>query len=148
MKAAFPIVLILSLVFSAIRVGAQDWGSSWARVQALDKWSDIEVLDRAGATYRGRFDEADDVSVVIRAGALITRINREDVREIATGGRKGSSAGAAGGVVFGWLLAALGTGAWAPFGTMTIGLPLGLGLAGYYAGHKKPRVIYRAPLTD
>jgi len=120
--------------------------SAWARLQKVERGTPVDVRDRTGATVRGRFAEADDASMTLRDGALTNRIARTDVIEVATTEtRGGSPAGAANGAALGILAAFLmAMDERVMFGPTIVGLPVGLGFAGYYGfGRTKSRVIYR-----
>jgi hypothetical protein len=99
------------------------------------------------------------VSLTLRDGPLTNRIVRTDVIEVATTEtRGGSPSGAASGAAIGILAAFLiapgiafspcggsCTDEKAMLGATIVGLPVGLGVAGYYGfGRKKSHVIYRA----
>jgi hypothetical protein len=84
--------------------------------------------------------------MTLRDGALTNRIARTDVIEVATTEtRGGSPAGAANGAALGILAAFLmAMDERVMFGPTIVGLPVGLGFAGYYGfGRTKSRVIYR-----
>jgi hypothetical protein len=142
---------------SDISTDADD--SAWTGLQKVERGTAVDVLDRTGTVTRGRLAEADDVSLTLRDGALINRIARTDVIEVATTEkRSGSPSGAASGAALGILAAVFIAPriAFSPcygsctdekvmLGATIVGLPVGLGFAGYYGfGRTKPRVIYRA----
>jgi hypothetical protein len=131
---------------------------AWASVQETGRDTEVDVLDRSGTVTRGRLAEVNDAAVRVRNGVLSTWIARGDVVEIATQKGGGSPAGVAGGVALGILAAlviapAIGfspchgscTDGKFLIGATVIGLPVGLGIAGYHAVPRmKSRVIYRA----
>jgi hypothetical protein len=184
--------LILSLVVSATPAAAQDWAQpaagpitrslaaeaaklasihpdakaddvARAHLQKLDRGKEIAVLDKAGHVVQGHFAEADDDSLLLRDGALINRINRAEVLEIATvGSGKGSASAAAGFAMAGAIAAFLldvrlafspcygsCAGNLAMMVGVSAGLPLAGGFGGYY-GFREPvrRVIYHGASTD
>jgi hypothetical protein len=192
MTNAISVALALSFLAPAIPVAAQDWAApapgpiarslsaeavklaevqtkidgddaGWARVRQLGSGTEVLVLDKQGARIQSHFVEADDTALLMRDGALSTRINRADVVEIATvGNGKGSASAAAGlalagGVaallIDGGLMFASCDGSCAGNAAMmvgvTVGLPLAGGFGGYY-GFRKPaqRLIYRAPSIE
>jgi len=131
---------------------------AWASLQKIDRDTEVDVLDRAGTVTRGRLAEVDGASVRLLDGVLSTRIARRDVVEISTPRGGGSSPGAAGGVALGILAGLAITAAIASspcggscggekilMGVTMVGLPVGLGFAGYHAANRtKSRVIYSA----
>ena len=137
--------------------------AAWARVRQLESGAEVLVLDKRGARIQSHFVESDDTALLLRDGALSTRINRADVVEIATvGNGKGSASAAAGLAMAGGVAALLIDGGLmfarcygscagnvAMMVGVTIGLPLAGGFGGYY-GFRKPaqRVIYRAPSIE
>jgi hypothetical protein len=181
MRTAIPVVLILSLVTSAVPVAAQDRfvtapgpiassiateavriaaaqttpdadDHAWASVRTIERDTEVDVLDRAGKVTRGRLAEVNDVSLRLRSGVLSTWIARSDIAEITTPKGPESPAGAAGGVALG-IFAALFIASAIGYsrcgggctGAAVVGLPVGLGIAGYHAVHRtQSRVLYRA----
>jgi hypothetical protein len=184
--------LILSLVAYATPAATQDWAKpapgplarsiaaeaarlaaiqpkanaddvAWAKVEKLDRRTEVAVLDREGNRVHGHFAEADDDSLELRDGALTNRISRTNVLEIATvEPGKGSPSAAVGFALAGAAAAFLidtrlafsrcyGS-CGSTIATMvglTAGLPLLGGFSGYY-GFRKPaqRVIYRGSPGD
>jgi hypothetical protein len=59
---------------SDVKSDADD--AAWARLQKVAGGTAVDVLDRTGTVTRGRFAEADDVSLTLRDGPLTSRIVR------------------------------------------------------------------------
>jgi len=172
MKTALVVALILSCGAASTPVVAQSLvqqattlalsqaqtgdDAGWSPVEQLETNASLVVV-RGQESLRGNFIEANETSLSLRRADTVERIPRAEIIEVRRARGKGSSRGAkvgaytglalSVGIGFGMAMCERGAcdGGRKAAGVLAmVGVPVGLGIAGYYAGSAPPEVIYRA----
>ena len=131
--------------------------ADWSRLANLTAGRRIVIRTQDGQVVHATFVGADDVALTAMAGALRRSFARADIAQV-TSGSTPSRAGGYGLTAVGLLVGfemgagiALGCTSHCSAGQKTqealamVGLPVGLGFAGYYGLRHPGEVIYRAP---
>ena len=131
--------------------------ADWSRLANLTTGGRIVIRTRDGQVVHVTFVGADDVSLTAMAGALRRSFPRADIAQVTSGStpsRAGGYSGFAVGLLVGFEMGAgvaLGCTSHCSGGQKTqealamVGLPVGLGFAGYYGLRHPGEVIYSAP---
>lgn len=88
------IVMVASLLFSAVSVAAQGQTNDWSRVAALSSGSKLSVKLKNGKTINGTLSSVSDSTLSLTAKNAVD-IKREDVRTVHEVVKKGSATKAA-----------------------------------------------------
>jgi hypothetical protein len=129
--------------------------AAWVRLREVAKGTHVVVVLNDGRRLRTHFVDADESSLEVSApSSRLVRANVLEVREAESRGSvDGAWAGVLGGAAIGvWLtLLASNTQCYpncgpeaAAIGFSLVGIPVGLGFAGYYGLRHRPEVIYRS----
>jgi len=131
--------------------------ADWSRMANLTTGRRIVIRTRDGQVVHATFVGADDVALTAMAGALRRSLARADIAQVISGStpsRAGGYSLTAVGLLVGFEMGAgiaLGCTSHCSGGQKTqealamVGLPVGLGFAGYYGLRHPGEVIYRAP---
>jgi hypothetical protein len=129
--------------------------AAWMRLREVARGTHVVVVLNDGRSLRTHFVDVDESSLEVSAPA--SRLLRANVLEVREGESRGSVdgawAGALGGGALGLWLTLLAANKpcypncgpeKAAIGFSLVGIPVGLGFAGYYGLRHRPEVLYRA----
>ena len=129
--------------------------AAWMRLREVRKGTDVVVVLKNGRRFHTSFVDANESFLVV--SALANTVARGDVLEVreaeSRGSVDGAWAGALGGAALGVWLSLLAANKVcypscgsekAAVGLALVGIPVGLGFAGYYGLRHRAQVIYRA----
>jgi len=89
------VVLLASLLLSAVSVAAQDQTNDWSKVTALSSGSNLSVKLKNGTTVNGTLRSVSDSTLSVTAKNAPVDIKREDVRTVHEVVKKSSATKAA-----------------------------------------------------
>lgn len=89
------VVVVSSLLLSAVSVAAQAQTNDWSKVSALSSGSNVSVKLKNGKTVNGTLSSATDSTLSVTAKNAPVDIKRDDVRSVHEVVKKGSATKAA-----------------------------------------------------
>lgn len=85
------VVVVASLLVSAVSVAAQGQTNDWSKVTALSSGSTLSVKLKSGKTVNGTLSSVNDSTLTVTAKNAPVDIKREDVRSVHEVVKKGSA---------------------------------------------------------